>query len=300
MPKFVRIAKVTIKVVDEERKPVKGAKIDIYLYRASPRNKIIKGMTDSEGIFSVSGYSANGVVGGVVEKSDNYYSTFHHDFFVKKMGIWQPWNKEIQVTLRPIINPVPMYVRNQWSFELPVVDKEIGYDLSKSDWVPPYGKGEYPDFIFKVERKYKDISNFDATLILTFPNKYDGIQVVKENPGGDFKVGSRFRLLRRAPEGGYQQKLVKRLSSGASGIIDDAANDDNYVFRVRSEVENGQLKRAMYGKILGKIAFDVRGSKTSSIHMHYYLNPDYTRNLEFDPKRNLFTNLPEGEGVGLP
>jgi len=43
----------------------------------------------------------------------------------------------------------------------------------------------------------------------------------------------------------------------------------------------------MYGKIKGKIEFEPRRSKTAKIYLYYYLNPDYTRNLEFDPKRNL-------------
>ena len=55
----------------------------------------------------------------------------------------------------------------------------------------------------------------------------------------------------------------------------------------------------MYGKIRNDIEFAPR-SKIVKIKMHYYLNPDYTRNLEFDPKRNLFTNLPKFEKVGQP
>lgn len=34
--------------------------------------------------------------------------------------------------------------------------------------------------------------------------------------------------------------------------------------------------------------------------MHYYLNPDDTKNLEYDPEKNLFKSLPSGEGVALP
>ncbi len=57
--------------------------------------------------------------------------------------------------------------------------------------------------------------------------------------------------------------------------------------------------RAMYGKIQGDIIFDPRGSKTTGIVFKYYLNPDFTTNLEFDPKRNLFENLKDRERVGL-
>jgi hypothetical protein len=74
---------------------------------------------------------------------------------------------------------------------------------------------------------------------------------------------------------------------------------NNYIFRVRSEVdENGKLKQAMYGKIRGDLWY-TPGSG-GKIKMHYYLNPDYTRNLEFDPERTLFIGLPKNEGTGQP
>jgi hypothetical protein len=55
----------------------------------------------------------------------------------------------------------------------------------------------------------------------------------------------------------------------------------------------------MYGKIHGEIKFDPRGSKTALLGFKYYLNPDYTHNLEFDPTKNLFTDLKRGERVGI-
>jgi len=134
---------------------------------------------------------------------------------------------------------------------------------------------------------------------MTFSKPYDGIQTIKDDWELNYHTGSRYRLTRNAPEQGYQSKFIKRVSAGTYG--NRAAKDDvsNYIFRVRSESENGKFKRAMYGKILGDIRFGPVGGN-GGFEMHYYLNPDYTRNLEFDPKRNLLTNLPEGEGVGLP
>jgi len=41
--------------------------------------------------------------------------------------------------------------------------------------------------------------------------------------------------------------------------------------------KDGKVVKALYGKIYGDF-FD----------MVYYLNPDGTRNIEYDPKRNLF------------
>lgn len=299
------IAKITLKVVDEESRPVEGAQVEACLYGGCSTADAIKGITDTEGIFSASGSSPDGVTGGGVRKEGYYISGFHRDFVAKKFGRWQPWNKEIIVVMRPIVDPVSMYVRNRF-FEIPQHGKEIGFDLMKADWVIPYGQGTHSDFIFRIDRRYKDIDEYEATMTLTFSNPHDGILVVKDGRGGDFSVGSIFRLPRTAPAEGYQAKLVKRSSRGTAGKHTDRAEDNNFIFRVRSEVDKqGKLKQAMYGKILGDLNFAPIGSLNSkeglgAIGMHYYLNPDYTRNLEFDPKRNLFISLPKGEGTGQP
>jgi hypothetical protein len=54
--------------------------------------------------------------------------------------------------------------------------------------------------------------------------------------------------------------------------------------------EQGNVKSALYGKIYGDF-----------MHFSYYLNPTpNSRNVEFDPKRNLSKNLSNMEGVSEP
>jgi hypothetical protein len=289
LPKFVHVAKITLEVVDEQGRPVTDALLGYD--KKSPR-------TDKHGKLNILTNPSNGAAGGGIGKEGYYDSIFHQDFIVRKFIFWQPWNKQIKVVLRPVVNPVPMYVRNR-TFQFPAINKPLGFDLTKADWTPPYGSGTHSDFILRVDRTFKDNNNFDATLTISFPNKYDGILLIKDNRGGDFGVGSQFQLPRNAPEDGYQNKFVKRVSSGSYGFRNAKEDDNNYIFRVRSESENGKLKRAMYGKILGDIRFGPIGGN-GGFEMHYYLNPDYTNNLEFDPKKNLFTNLPQTEGVALP
>ena len=73
----------------------------------------------------------------------------------------------------------------------------------------------------------------------------------------------------------------------------------NHFFRIRSEEKDEEYYKSMYGKIHGDIRFGVIGSKTGYVIFKYYLNPDYTNNLEFDRNRNLFINLKSFEEVGL-
>ena len=74
----------------------------------------------------------------------------------------------------------------------------------------------------------------------------------------------------------------------------------NYIFRVRSESIGDKPLMAMHGKIYGDIEFDPKGKATASILFDYYLNPDYTNNLEYDPKQNLFKNIQSYEGLTNP
>ncbi|WP_432823270.1 hypothetical protein [Trichloromonas sp.] len=290
------VININVKVIDESGKQLKDAKLRV---RFSGGEMPVIRNTDDKGNCSITSSSNDGVVVGTAIKDGYYDSTFHHDFYAQKLGVWQPWGKKLTVVMRPIVNPVPMYVRNA-SFNVPVTEEEVGFDLEKADWVIPYGQGTHSDFIFNVERRFDNVDNFDAKMTLTFSNAHDGIQVFKDDGGGDFNVGSWFRLSRMAPESGYQSNLERRRSRGSYGRYDDKneAEDNNFIFRVRSEVdETGNLKRAMYGKIRGDIRFSTGVLK---VGMHYYLNSDYTSNLEFDPKRNLFVITDPGENVTAP
>lgn len=282
----IGLAKIKVVVIDESGSPIEGAHLNV---RFSSDSGTVKGVTDDYGIFETKAISNDGVILGDITREGYYESGIAHSFYVTRFGMWQPWEKELTVVMRPIINPVPMYEVDKF-FELPLVDQEVGFDLMKADWVIPYGQGTHADFIFKVKRLWDNVDNFDATMILTFSNSHDGIQLFKDDGGGDFNVGSSFRLPRTARESGYQSMLKKRTSAGAYGRHWDHSDSSNYIFRVRSEVdENGNLKRAMYGKIYGDLKFS---PGSISIGMNYYFNPDYTRNLEFDYNKNLFNQIP--------
>jgi hypothetical protein len=289
------VAKIVVKVMDEAGSPVDKAHLNI---RFSSDSGTVKGFTDDNGIFEVKTMSNDGVILGDITKDGYYESGLAHSFYFTRFGMWQPWGKVLTVVMRPIVNPVPMYVRNH-SFKVPVKGTEVGFDLEKADWVIPYGLGTKADFVFKVVQRLDNMDNYDATMILTFSNPFDGIQVVKDDGGGDFNIGSWYRLQRTAPETGYLQKLERRIAWGSFGRQSNMEDDNNYIFRVRSEVdEDGKLKQALYGKIRGELRYAV--GDDGWITIHYYLNPDYTRNLEFDPKRNLFIGLPKDEGMGQP
>lgn len=289
-------ASITIKVINELGVPMDNIDVGA-TFREGAKFHTIEGKTDNEGLFKASSSSDDEIAYGA-NKNGYYESLGKFQFQKIDNGKWLPWNPEVTLVLRKIENPVAMYARDtQMSrMEIPVAGKDVGFDLIEYDWVEPYGKGKHADFIFKLDRKFVSEDDFESTLTLTFPNRFDGIQLFRENR----RYGSKFKLPRFASETGYQTKIVrtKRRAPGKA-IEEDYEQSNNYIFRVRSEEKDGKLIRALYGKIQGDVRFDPRGTNTAVILFTYYLNPDYTKNLEFDPKQNLFKNLKSTEEVGL-
>jgi hypothetical protein len=84
----------------------------------------------------------------------------------------------------------------------------------------------------------------------------------------------------------------------------------SYYFQVRTILDDsGNVIKARYGKMYGDTPysimqgpkfFDAKGQKTAKLKISYYLNPDGTRNLEFDPKKNLFRDLEYHQRPTLP
>lgn len=279
-------SKITVKVAGEDGGPIEGANVGITFQLPKGKNNFntSRGFSDASGLFAGSSISLDYASYGV--KKNGYYKSYGKYLFKDfTSGRWLPWNPTVELLLRKVENPVPMYKRNTKKFEItiPVIGKEAGFDLMDFDWVSPYGKGTYADFTFKLERHVVNFRNFDSKLTITFANKHDGMQVIKE----DLRYGSQFKLPRYAPDSGYQPKLIKtRKRIPGKSSIDNFEKDNSYIFRVRSVEEDGKLVKAMYGKVQGEIRFDPRGSETAGIYFEYYLNPDYTRNLEMG--RNLF------------
>ncbi len=292
-------AKVVVKVIDEDNKPLEGVEILIGFQSQQGLDRRIKeiaerGITLSDGLYSAS-KKCTDYIAYSAEKKGYYKSHGEFHFNSSSNGRWQPWNQQVTLVLRKIINPVPMYAR-KLDLELPAIGKDIGFDFIKYDWVEPYGKGTNSDMIFHLKKQFKSKDDFEGNLTVKFLSKFDGIQIAKENYG----IESQLTLPRQAPEINYSTKLIllhKRVPGKSVESNYDKGN--NYIFRIRSEERSGKLLRAMYGKIKGDIGFDAMNSRTAFIVFDYYLNPDYTTNLEFDPNRNLFTNLKSTERIGL-
>jgi hypothetical protein len=213
---------------------------------------------------------------------------------------WEPWSPTIEIVLRKIVNPVPMYAKRV-DLVLPAFDVPLGYDLAKGAWVAPHGEGLANDFIIEVTRRVTRRDAYEASLVVSVSRPGDGFRnAATLSPGG-----SVLRLAAEAPPDGYQTNVVVKWgrNPAVGGTYGEIGDDyqPNYFFRVRTTIDDkGGVAHALYGKVHG--SFRVSGilRDEAKVSFTYYLNPDGTRNLEFDPTRNLFTNLGEFEEVRDP
>jgi hypothetical protein len=290
-------AAVTIKATNEDGQPVSGATAGASFNDPTSKTLVnfVEGQTDNAGQFMAVART-DGLMSYSVTKDGYYKSVGRNGFFTIDGNHWQPWNPTLELVLKKVVNPVPMYAR-RLDIPIPVDNKTIGFDLIESDWVAPFGKGKTSDFVFLLERKLIDLTNYDVKLTLTFSNTGDGIQTIN----APRKQGSELRLPREAPAENYSDKWIAAIGLNQNKPIYDKPQPDRcFFFRVRTVLKDGAVKQAMYGKISGDIKIVSYASEHVSIRINYYLNPDGTRNMEFDPKRNILINLRGREQVREP
>jgi len=309
-------AALTIRLVDQDGSPIPEMPVRLSTYShtapgAEWGQDVWEGTTkisDTNGIAAfVVRSKLDEVTYSVYPKPAGYYDDYGGEYCFEReaSGRWLPWNPTVELVLKRIKDPVPMYVRRVgWRYfaKLPALEKPVGFDLMKSDWVKPYGEGEVPDFIFWL--KVDHIPNppgwdekrdgvyhlYRTNFRLSFTNEGDGIQPFYVK----LRTGSVLKSPPIAPADGYEPQYVRHSSRTSPTEVDrtPTPEDQNFLFRVRSEMSDGRVVRACYGKIYGNIEYSLEGG----VQFLYYLNPDPTsRSLEFDTKRNLYTPKEEGE-----
>lgn len=318
-------AQIQLRVIDDSGSVVTGAPVIVSTFSrwvpgdgfGHDESHKVAGVTDAGGVVTFTLPSKTGELrcwvrgesdgeNKMIFNNDAYYVDRGQSvkFIDSKGGRWQPWGQCVDIHIKKVKNPIPMLARRfsiSWpELQLPAKGVPVGYDLARSDWVAPYGKGEYSDLIFRLEvseaglNKIDRVPLYEATFTVSFSREGDGIQSFFASRLN----GSAFRSPRYAPEGGYTNMLVKRSFERERESHYDNREDQNYFIRVRTQLdEKGRVASAMYGKVYGDIECSYKGI----LRFDYYLNPTPNdRNMEFDPARNLFTGLPEEDEVRHP
>jgi len=310
-------SEVIFTVRNDFGQPVANASVEggfLDLSQSGARDRF-KGMTDTNGVYVAKGKAVIGVCAGF--RSDGYYRTEIYQAIDSPctqtnghadLVLPITWDVMIPVLLKRIRSPIPMYIQNVENINIRkrtgdkigrvVTNSVAGYDLVRGDIVAPYGRGRIADceikYLMKIISKDDDALPVDCDTVFEacMTNLVDGI--CRGNPDGaeNGRLGSACISDYNAPVSGYTNTIsFYRKVRGTKA----ESNDDRhylYYFRIRTQTNGvGQVTNALYGKIYRQI----NGNFT------YYLNPTPNdRNVEFDPKRNLFKNLGEFEKVHVP
>ena len=291
---------VTVQVVGEDGNPIQDAEAVVVFSGAAEKDPKahdefgVKGLTDANGKFTAIAKARAWF--DYIATKQGYYRTQNAETYMFKdieENRLVPWNPTLQLVLKKIGNPVPMYARER-TVQMPVEDQKVGFDLQICDWVAPYGKGVNNDFMFCFEKRPTPNGNV-VKYTLSFSNKNDGIQPVEAKLG----LGSKLELPRFAPDNGYLGEWIIR--EGDENIIRNTSPTQNrsYFFRVRSAVVDENIK-ALYGKIRGDFGCGGYRRGLPKITFTYYLNPDGTRNMEFDTEKNLTKGMKSFEVIPWP
>lgn len=306
---------VTIHVIDRNGAPVEDAEVSVFYERIgkldSSQTRV--GKTDEDGVFKSSG-SAELCLFFTVEH-EGYYD--YGKLPAKKdelCGRPEKVEKIIQISKK--IDPTALYGTFHGGGTIPELSEWCGYDMQERDWVAPYGEGKVADLVLRLEREFlglKDsrhsvevlreavkgkyerlgkefnedifkleVGKWDIRLEVAFANEKEGLVKVVE----EFKPHSVLHMPHKAPEEGYQKSYEYSVNNYEPYTLKD---DLGFFIRTRVVLdEDGNIESANYAKIHG----DFKMHQNGGIGFTYYFNPvPNDRNLEFDPKQNLF---PEG------
>jgi hypothetical protein len=315
---------IKLRVVDETGVTVAGAAVSV-LFVNYDGSSVRRGTSGVGGDYATSGTGNNSVMVRV-EKS-GYYP-------VQLENLSKGEDHDVEVILPKIIKPIPLYalridssrIHADEDIVFPIKNQWIGFDLEAADWVEPHGKGKTADFLLRFRNEFKGwmdsvASNVDVLMAesrelaklrkeewtmdkfkmragkwdglveMSFPGEGEGILQERR-----FLSYSPMKLPHVAPEDGYSPNWIREVNNYRSMVMEA---DAGFFLRTRVKWDKqGRIVSANYAKFIGRL--DVR-AYNGRLEFMYYFNPTPNdRNLEFDPKRNLFPKGKHGTNVYDP
>ncbi|NQX02548.1 carboxypeptidase regulatory-like domain-containing protein [bacterium] len=288
-----RTVKVT--VTEENGTPIESVNTTVtFLGYSGETTQRRIGVTNLNGFFQASGEPELRI--SVRLERDGYYSS-------ESGRLSRTQDHEVKFILRKVVKPLPLHAR-EVTIGFPVNREWIGYDFQVGDWVKPYGSGKIKDALFRCDTENTGERRGSGEFEIKFKED-EGLSLETDR----FLQTSELKMPHEAPFNGYNPLYSRKSDSYHDK---DFKDDIGYFFRSRVEKQADKIVSSNYGKIVGNIRFDPRESgwhvshrnkpkSFATISFTYYFNPTPNdRNLEFDPKRNLFTDLESTEQVREP
>lgn len=303
--------KLLLTVKDEQGELLKNTHVLCFFSKLIDDKDPWKGQTSDE-VLVMTDRNGKGIASGasmarmtVVAHKDGYYEsrqTLYNSKVDRQKGQWVPYELKVNIVLRKIINPIPMYA---WSMHLngyPVRTNEwAGYDMLRAEWMPPHGNGKTEDVRFHVWRSTNGYDRTQPSQILTirFMGEKNGVCGIDDHL---ISAQSWLTFPYNAPRDGYtdEEFRVERRLAMYEFETKTNTGTTNCFIRIRSKTDkDGNFIEGLYGKIRGP--FEADGGKNIRIKMIYYVNPTPNDlNMEFDPKNNLINKKGVVRAVSYP
>lgn len=245
---------VSFRIVDDEGSPVVGARCGgwKYMEREKERGCGYAEYTDTNGCVHIAGKCSEWF-SVIVRKEGHYMTTFDVKYPMEGAtppiidGKWQPYGETRTVVLKKIKNPwaVKVFSGDTCHHMIPVFGEWLPFDMEKSDWLPPHGKGLCNDVILRFSKCFTDKwYDFSFTMEACFTNNpYAGVYIKPLDEFSDLK--SSYSAETNANYCGHYIFRLESVSKKQAGL----EKNQYLVFRTRTRVdENGNLVGAHYGK----------------------------------------------------
>jgi len=273
---------VEVTVVSIAGAPIQDAEVLLGLprYGGGRKDAGVRGKTNKEGIVRLVGEAEQDYVIGV--QCEGFYP--HREprralVTPPEMEKYAKGLQRLRIELRPIVNPIVGIGRLIERRKIPAFGTDLGFDLFVGDWVTPHGSGTTTDFILRFSGHFNSVRDYDQSVLMRYPLAGDGILPIRV----DYQHGSALHYPYEAPADGYAPEKTWRTwhtgTQAERGVDPHAA----YIIRFRTELdEQGKVKRALYGVLGRDLQFGGDGRDGFTITFSYLLNPDWSRNIEFD------------------
>ena len=190
--KYGATAKLTVKIVDDSKLPVEGAKIEARFDAALSASGELKSfVTDTNGTAVISGRTGKSVT--LRATKDGYYGSTDEVCFVSmgqgvKNGTWQPDAFKKIIVLNRLKNPMAIKPNVSYGRYTNITGQWLGFDIAQYDFVKPNGKGEVTDFEVKFEWDGQRGENFHGMdMDMRFPEPHAGAYYHERVMQSEFK-----------------------------------------------------------------------------------------------------------------
>ena len=280
-------ARVRLCVQDERGVPITNANI-----RATLANReadySMHGLTDTNGVYVVSGNTTGDYLQFLVSKA-GYYDSWEKMSYIEMgkehevvNGKWQPFEANHIIVLRRVQNPTALKIGNGNFVLTKQLNYWLGFDIQKHDFVYPHGTGKVTDFEVKIDWNGKWYPDYTGMGIeLRFSTPYSGFYELPVNPASKFK----------GPYSADAEKAFCQKAAFDEQVVNPTQRirhpfDENKCWVVRSRCkvgEKGKLISANYS-VINKISFCGKYDGRGGVRITGAFNPT-PNDTNLEPKR---------------